>query len=173
MSAWWLAAGVLVGVVSLIALVRVVIALVRLHRGSVLLTVPLASERVVHFDEAGAMLLNVEGPALSRRFGGLGYALADATTGVPVRTDAVLMPTKVAGLTRVRLSVRTLVLPRAGDYRLSVSNLDPQAGHAGHDIVFSRDIRRSLVVKILQIVLVAFVATGSIALTIVALLVEA
>jgi hypothetical protein len=111
---------------------------VRLVKEAKILSVPLVEQQEIEFQEAGRVVLCIEGPQFSRRFAGLSYTLSTAD-GVPVEGRAALFRARTTGFSWARLEVRVYEISHPGRYVLRVQGLGAaQPGDANHRLVFTR-----------------------------------
>jgi hypothetical protein len=139
----------------------------RIVRESVLARVPVRAEQDVDFAEPGRIVLCIEQPRFETAFWRARYALRDAG-GREVPSTLILFRTSVSGLSKVRLSLRSFDLPRAGRYRFVLGGIAP-----GHDVsqcavVFTRPHAMQLVLAILGIVFGACALIGGVVLCVLA-----
>ncbi|MDX9972503.1 MAG: hypothetical protein RBU21_05860 [FCB group bacterium] len=124
--------------IALLLLVRCILGVVRLIRRSIIARVPLVEEHVVSFSEAGKVVLCNEGPRISLRAGGLRYRLMDED-GTEVPSRLRLFRAVTSGVSKARMELRTLRLPRPGRYVLHVEGLgEAQPRDRDYWIVFTK-----------------------------------
>lgn len=134
---------------------------VRLGDRNRIASLPLAPEQVIDFPEAGEVVLWLEGPQMTTRFGGLSFEL-QGSDGSVLRGAPVLMRSRVARVSQVRISDRTFTIPVAGRYTLRVGGLgEPQAGDRQHALIFMRPHRMATIKAVVGIVLGAILVVGS------------
>ena len=154
-------AGIVVGVVlSALSVAR----LVRLARQPELARAPIAERSPVTFAQAGRAELAVEGPFLTTRFRGLGFALADET-GVPVHLRRLWFKTSSSGLSRTRLSLYGVEIPRPGSYTIQVTGIDPASDYGRCAVLFVRPIGAIVAVTVVSLLASIGLAAGGIATT--------
>jgi hypothetical protein len=157
----WIWIGGPLMLISATALGLLIAGTVRMVRKAQLFRVPLAERQEVGFAEAEQVVLSVEGPRFSTRFGNLAYELR-AGDGTRVEGRPVLLRTETAAVSTVRLEILTYDIPRPGRYVLRIGGLGaPQADDARHAIVFGRPYLGRLVAHILGMILSASVFIGS------------
>jgi hypothetical protein len=135
-----------------------IVKLVRVVQSSVIARLPLVADQEVRLPEAGRVDLYVEQPTLAWNIGGFTFAMRDAV-GREVPSSLILMRTRVSGMARTRLAVRSFAVPAAGLYRILSGGFD------GRDvsriaIVLGRPFGFQLVGWILAIVFGGFVLIG-------------
>jgi hypothetical protein len=137
--------------------------LVRLLRTSVLARLPVLTEQDVTIAAAGTLVLCVEMPQLGSHFADVDFALRDEA-GRDVPSAPIVFRAKVGSLSRVRITVRSFEIPRAGRYRLAASGL---AGRDMRDtaIVLTRPFAAAMTLRILGIVLGGIALVGGFVLT--------
>ncbi len=146
---------------SLAALVLLVRAVLRMLRSARLFDVPLAGRQFVEFPAAGPVVLCLEGPRFTTRFGRLDFELR-LPGGAPVAGHRVLFRTVTSGVSKARVTLRSYDIPFAGRYEFGISGLAPQdAGVAGHRIVFMRPHLARGVLLTVGITLASAVAIAS------------
>lgn len=160
-NALWLAPPVLC--LGIVLLIRVIVRLVRLVRRSFIVRLPLLERQTVDFAGSGKVVLNAEGPRLTRRFGGLRYALLDGSEQ-PVSGHFTLT-FSTAGFSNMRVTVWCFRVPSAGRYTLCVDRLGPpQPKDAKHGFVFTRPILVPVVACVLGIIASSALTIGSLVL---------
>jgi len=165
----WIALFVPVFSIAVALIIKVVRALVRQVRRSLVAAVPLVPEQRVVLEAAGALVLAGEGRRLSTDFARLRFALTGEANGAPVPLRPVLVRTVVSGVSRVRVSLQHLALPAPGAYRLRVDGIPPRPDPASR-LVFARPFGAALPLRIVALVLLGQAAIGSVVLTVLALL---
>ncbi len=132
----WLMA--LLCVASLAALALLIRAVLRMLRASRLLDVPLLERQDIEFPSAGRVVLCMEGPRFTPRFGRLEYGL-HLPGGAEVAGHRILFRTVTSGISKARVSLRAYDLPYPGRYELAIRGLAASdAGAPQHRIVFMR-----------------------------------
>jgi hypothetical protein len=158
---YWIWIGAPLMLISAVALGMLIASTVSMVRKAQLFRVPLVERQEVGFAEAEQVVLSVEGPRFSTRFGNLAYELR-AGDGTRVEGRPVLLRTETAAVSTVRLEILTYDIPRPGRYVLRIGGLGaPQADDARHAIVFGRPYLGRLVAHILGMILSASVFIGS------------
>ncbi len=155
----WISIPVFAGSVALV--IYCIMNVIRVSRQSQILSVPVIGQQEVGFPEAGEVILCVQGPQLSTRFGGLSYELSRDSIVVPGRPT--LGQSQTSGFSWVRVDMRVYRIPAPGKYTLRISGLEPGASPDNqHSIVFTRpNLMRSLP-YILGIVFGGIIFIGSI-----------
>jgi hypothetical protein len=128
-------------------------------RASVIARVPAVPEQDVEFKEAGQIVLCIETTHFGSAFSGVDFALRDAV-GRDLASAPIVFRTKVSGFARVRLSVRTFEIPRAGRYRLVAIGIPPGRDMSEAALVLTRPFAGAMVLWILGIVLGGFGLIG-------------
>jgi hypothetical protein len=141
-----------------------IVRLVAVVRASVIVRLPAIAEQDVTFAEAGPVVLCIEQPQLSGALSGVDFAMRDGF-GHDVPSTPIIFRTKVAGFSRVRLSVRSFEIAHAGRYRLIANGIASGQANPSAAIVFARPFAGAMVLWILGIVLGGFGLIGGIVLT--------
>ena len=142
-------------------LVVTVRSLLRTVRDAVVASVPLEPTQPVDLQEEGEYDLYVEGRPGTMDFAGLDFLLRDPS-GALVPMARVLFRTRVSGLSRMRLQVRSFTAGRPGRYTLEVRGGRTERPHDSEDrIVFSRPVRGGMILHILALVLLGASTVGS------------
>jgi hypothetical protein len=153
----WIWIGAPLILISVTALGLLIAGTVRMVRKAQMFRVPLVERQEVGFAQAEQVVLSVEGPRFSTRFGNLAYELR-AGDGARVAGRPVLLRTETAAVSTVRLEILTYDIPRPGRYLLLIQGLGaPRADDARHAIVFGRPYLGRLVAHILGMILSASV----------------
>lgn len=155
----WIALTIPVGLVSAFLLARSIGALVRVVRGSVVLTVPVDTLQNLPIAEPGPYQLGVEGRRFSRDFGGMGFELHSPQGGL-VPLHRMLARTSVSSFSRSRLTLQSFDAGEVGTYRLSVRGIRPDQD-PDNRIVLSRPMGGAMVGLILAIIATAALTIGS------------
>ncbi len=154
-------------VVLLIFLIKSVI---RLKKESTIMSVPAVEQQYIEFTEAGNVVLCIEGPLLTTRFGGVKYELI-ASDGSPVKGHVTLFHSRSSSFTKVRMEMKSFELPRPGRYSLNLTNFGPPKPKDNeHCIVFMRPNLARTVAYIVGIVLSGMLFVCSIVLFLMRLL---
>jgi hypothetical protein len=157
----WLFLTVPLFFISVGLLVMTVRSLVRTLRGAVVAAVPLDPVQTVDLGDAGPYDLYVEGRPGTMDFAGLDFALTDRSDAT-VPMERVWFRTRVSGLSRMRLQVRSFTTPSPGQYTLWVSGRGIDRPHdPGDRIVLSRPLRGGMILHILALVLLGASTVGS------------
>ena len=135
-SPWLFAALLLLSLAALAVLVR---AQLRVLRSARLAAAPLRARQEVVFEEAGPVVLCLEGPRFTPGFRRLEFELG-LPGGAPVEKHRILFRLVTSGLATARISLLRFALPYAGRYVLEIRGLDPrqEAGAPDHTVVFMR-----------------------------------
>ncbi len=118
---------------------------------------PLAASQEVEFSEAGRVVLNIEGPMLSRQFAGARFELR-SKDGEPVEGRRVWLRGRSSGFTKARMELMSYDIPRPGRYVLTMTGREINPGHA---VVFMRPHGGAMAVRVLGIVLSSVVLIAS------------
>lgn len=158
MSYSWMWVTVPVASLCLVLLGTTLSRLIRIHRGSVLVSVPLIEEQDVTIDGVGRMLLHGEGPRGTDRFARLDFRLTDLSRGRDLGLDRVWLKASSSGRSTARLSLRSFRVEQPGSYRLrlidrSSSCVSEKPPHDSHRIVISHDVRGRTAGAIVGVVL--------------------
>ncbi len=141
-----------------------IVRLIAVVRTSIIVRLPVLREQDVRFPEPGLVMLCIETTYLDSSFGGAGFALTDFS-GHDVPSAPILFRTKVSSFSRVRLSIRTFQIPRAGRYRLVVTGVPQGRDMSKSALVFARPFAGALVLWILGIVFGGICLVGGIVLS--------
>jgi hypothetical protein len=136
----------------------------RVVRDSVLVRLPAVTEQDVDFAQAGPVVLCVERTRLSTALFGARYALCDAA-GAHVPSTPILFRTSVSGISRVRLSLRSFDIPRAGRYRFVTTGIAAGRDTSNATLVFTRPHTAALILCILGMVLGGVCLIGGVVFT--------
>jgi hypothetical protein len=129
-----------------------ILRLVAIVRKSVLARLPTVTEQDVTIAEAGAVVLCIEAPHFGTQFAGVDFAMRDGI-GREVPSAPILFRAKVSGFSRVRLTLRSFDIPRAGRYRLIASGIAHGRDMSETAIVLTRPFVGAMVLAILGVVL--------------------
>lgn len=161
MDSPWLLASLFAA--CLVALVRLVRAILRTLQQSRLCDLPLREQQELDFPSEGRVVLCIQGPRFTPRFRRLGFELR-LPGGAEVPGRPVILRTVTSGLSQARVTLRTFALPFAGLYQLRVRGLGRDDVDAPrHRIVFMRPHLLRSVLLVLGITLVAALAVASLA----------
>jgi hypothetical protein len=162
-SAPWLALSVPTVLPGVWLLFRTSVSLITKLRQSIVLSLPLVPIQTVSFPLDGRLALSLEGRRGSN-LAGLDFDLRDSA-GSAVELHKVLLKTTVSGGARVRLQVRSLILPHDGSYLLNISGMRPDLDLENR-VVFSRPIGGILFRHVLVLVALGILTLGSLVLSI-------
>jgi hypothetical protein len=157
----FLVAIAIVGAALVVVSIRRLVALVR---SSILVRVPVLAEQEVPLAAAGTVVLCIEAPHFSTAFAGLDFSMRDPA-GRDVRSAPIVFRTKVSGLSRVRLAVRSFEIARAGRYQLLAQGIAPGRDLSDAALVLTRPFAAAMVAWILGIVLGGIGLVGGTVLT--------
>ena len=139
-----------------------IMTVIRLGDKNRLCSLPLEAEQSVEFSEAGQVILWLEGPLLTTRFGGLSFELT-GIDGSSLQGRMALFRQGSSGFSKVRIADRVFTIPYPGTYVLHTKGLGAaKAGDEKHRIIFMRPYLPQTIGCILGILLGAFLAIGSI-----------
>ncbi len=139
-----------------------IVTAVRLGVRNRICSLPLEAEQSVEFAGAGQVILWLEGPLLTSRFGGLSFELT-GSDGLLLKGRMALFRQGSSGFSKVRIADRVFTIPYPGKYVLHVKGLGtPKAGDEKHQIIFMRPYLFQTIGCILGIILGAFLTIGSI-----------
>ena len=145
---------------GLALLIWCIIDLVRVVRAAVIIRLPLADEHTLTINQAGPLVLCIEGPLFSTRFGGFGYEMV-SEGGEPVVCRRTLFRATTSGFTTARMEVRRFRVDRPGDYTLRVSGIGaPQPRDGEHHLVFVKPHLPAVLAHILGIIAAAWMLVG-------------
>lgn len=151
-------------IIAVILLIMCITDVFRTGRQARLLTVPLVDRQQIEFKEPGRVVLNMEGPMLSRRFAKLTYELT-GPDGVAVKSRPVLFRSRTTGLTKVRMELRIYEITHSGPHVFKILGLgDEKSNDTKHAMVFMRPHLKYIVLYIMGIVLTGVITIGSIVL---------
>jgi len=147
--------------ISAAMLVFFILGVIRVVRQAHILSVPLVEQQDIEFTEAGRVVLCMEGPLLTTRFGNLDYQLSLAE-GMPVEGRTTWFHAKTSSLSKVRMELKSYELPRRGRYVLRIKGLGPGSKpDADHRIVFMRPHLATSIAYVVGITLSACLLIGS------------
>ena len=151
-------------VASVAMLVCTILSVIRLGERKRLFNVPLQGSQNVDFAEAGRVVLCIEGPLLTRRFGGLRYDLS-TEEGVLIPGWRRWFHAKSSSFTKVRMEMLGFSIPHPGRYVLSIRGLgDGQATDSKHQIVFMKPHMVQAIAHVLGILLAGIILIGCVVL---------
>lgn len=151
-------------VIAVILLILSITGVIQTGRRARLFSVPLVERQEVEFTEPGQVVLNMEGPMLSRRFAGLKYELT-GPDGVSIKSRPVLFRSSTSGLTKARMELRVYEITHPGRHVFQILGLgEEKSNDAEHAMVFMRPNLKYVVLYILGIVLTGGLTIGSIVL---------
>ena len=151
-------------VVGAATLVYSILQLLKLLRESVIVRLPAKEEQDVRFANPGPVLLCIEAPHFSTAFAGVDFAMRDDSDR-EVPSTPILFRAKVSGFSRVRLSLRTFEIARAGRYRLFARGLERGRDLSNLALVFVRPFAGAMVGWILGITFGGMALIGGTVLT--------
>jgi hypothetical protein len=143
---------VAIAVIGAIVLVVSIARLLAVVRGSVLARLPTLAEQAVPIASPGTVVLCIEAPHFGTHFAGVDFAMRD-DAGREVPSVPIVFRAKVSGFSRVRLSVRSFEIARAGRYRLLARGIAPGRDMSDTALVLARPFTGAMVGWILGIVL--------------------
>ncbi len=137
------------------------LSLLRTVRRAVVMSLPIAREQEISFNEAGEYSLNLETGSLKSAPTDLQFGLRAANGGAQVSLHRAVFRTKVSSFSRARLELSTFSLPSAGKYLLSIDG--PETSRLNNDvnIVITRPIGGPLVSYVLALVFVGVCLIGA------------
>ena len=153
-----------IAVLGAAAVVYSIVRLLAVLRDSVIVRLPASAEQDVRFANPGPVLLCIEAPLLSTAFAGVDFAMRDDSAR-EVPSTPILFRARVSGFSRVRLSVRTFDIARAGRYRLMASGIEPGRDMSKCALVFVRPFVGPMVAWILGITFGGIAFIGGTVLT--------
>ncbi len=144
-----------------------ILTVVRLEQKNRIRSVPLVAKQDVEFAEAGRVVLGVEGPFLTTRFGSLSYELV-GSDGMSMPGQRRWLRTRTTSLKRiVHLEIADFEIRYPGRYALRIQGLgDPRPEDVHHRIIFTKPHRAQTIGSILGIVLGGILTIGSLVLLI-------
>ena len=151
-------------VASAAMLVFTILSVIRLGERKRLFSVPLQETQNIDFAEAGRVVLCIEGPLLSTRFGGLRYDLS-TEEGVLITGYTRWFHAKSSSFSKVRMEMLGFSIPRPGRYVLSIHGLSgSQEADSKHQIVFMKPHMVQAIGHVLGILLAGLILIGSVVL---------
>jgi len=147
--------------ISAAMLVFCILDVIKVVKQARILSVPLLEQQEIEFSETGRVVLCMEGPLLTTRFGNLDYELRVAE-GMPVEGRTTWFHAKTSSFSKVRMELKSYELPRRGRYILRIKGLeagskpDPE-----HSIVFMRPHLATSIAYVIGIILSAGLLIGS------------
>lgn len=137
---------------AVVLLIFFIKSVIRLKEESTIMSVPAMERQYVEFAEAGNVILCIEGPFLTTRFGGVKYELI-ASDGSPVKGHVTLFHSRSSSFTKVRMEMKSFELPYPGRYSLDLKNFGPPRPNDNeHRIVFTRPNLARTIMYVLGIV---------------------
>jgi hypothetical protein len=135
---------------------------IKVARRNRICSLPLTTEQNVEFSRAGKVILWLEGPLFTTRFGGLSFELK-AGDGSVLKGRMALLRQGSSSFSKARIADRIFSVPHPGAYVLHAKGLGaPKAGDEQHGIIFMRPYMPQTIGCILGILLGAFLCIGSI-----------
>ena len=150
---------VAVAVTGAIVLAVSISRLVAAVRASLIARLPTLAEQDVTIASPGTVVLCIEAPHFGTQFAGVDFAMRDGT-GRELPSVPIVFRTKVSGFSRVRLSVRSFEIARAGRYRLLARGIAPGRDMSDTALVLARPFAGAMIGWILGIVLGAIGLVG-------------
>jgi len=158
----WISIPVLV--IAVVMLVFFIKSVIRMKAEKTIMSIPAVEQQDVEFTEAGNVVLCIEGPLLTTRFGGVKYELI-ASDGSPVKGHVTLFHSRSSSFTKIRMEMKSFELPYPGRYTIKLINFGPPKPKDGeHRIVFMKPNLAQAVGYILGIVFSGILFIGSIVL---------
>jgi hypothetical protein len=138
---------------------------VKLEDKNLIASVPLTAEQHVVFNEAGRILLTMEGPFFSTRFKKLSYEMI-GSDGIAIPGQTTWLRWRSTSLEgRARLQLCSFELKDPGGYLLCIRGLGaPQAADVKHRIIFMKPHVLQTMACIVGIILGSFLAIGGLVL---------
>ncbi len=159
-------------VFAVVMLIFFIKSVIRMKAEKTIMSVPAMEQQYVDFTEAGNVILCIEGPLLTTRFGGVKYELT-ASDGSPVKGHVTLFHSRSSGFTKVRMEMKSFELPYPGRYTLNLKNFGPPKPKDGeHRVVFMRPNLAQAMMYVLGIVFSGILFIGSIVLFLMRLLIQ-
>jgi hypothetical protein len=143
---------VAVAVLGAIVLAFSIGRLLAVVRNGLLARLPTLPEQDVRIASPGTVILCIEAPHFGTHFAGVDFAMRD-DAGRELPSAPIVFRTKVSGFSRVRLSVRSFEVARAGRYRLLARGIAPGRDMSDTALVLARPLTAAMVGWILGIVL--------------------
>lgn len=111
--------------------------LIRSVRQAQILDIPLMERQEIEFAKAGPVILSIEGPLFTTRFGGLSYELSKSD-GTSTQGRSIIFRNRWSGFSRVKMDLMTFRIPESGRYIVKVDGLGASRERdAEHRLVFS------------------------------------
>jgi hypothetical protein len=134
----WVWAGIPMMAVAVYGLVWFILRVIATVKAAHLFRVQPLESQHVRFNEAGRVVLSVEGPRFTRRFGGVRFELS-TWAGEAVKGWPALLRARTSGFSTVRMEMMNFEIPRPGDYQLRMAGIGPpRIGDAQQSVVFMR-----------------------------------
>ncbi len=150
---YWIWIGVPLMLAAAFALWMLITGVMATVKKAHLFKVPLLERQEVRFDESGRVILSMEGPRFSTRFGRLNFELRELS-GEVVESSPALFRATTSGISTARMELLKFDIPRPGPYVLIMTGLGPpQERDAKHAVVFMRPHLGKSVAYVLGIVL--------------------
>lgn len=149
----WLFWSAPLATVSLFLLLIILIKLVNKMKRAELLSVPLARETLVEFEEAARFQLHLASPRFTTALAGLVISLLNESNDQAARMSRSVVPLSSSGLSEVRVSYGVVVISEAGRYVLGVRGLEGGRDYTGCRILVTRPYTLYAVTCIIGIVL--------------------
>ena len=159
----WLAVTLPTLLIGAWMVLRTAVSLVTKLRQSVVLSLPLMPSQTVIFPVKGPLDLYLE-TRRGSNLAGLDFRLRD-TAGAAIELHKVVLRTTVSGGARVRLQLRSFVLPHDGSYLLNISGLRPDLDPENR-VVFSRPVGGMILRHVLALVALGILTVASLVLSI-------
>ena len=151
---------------GVVLLIWCIVDLVRVVRAAVLIRLPLAEENPLTINQAGPLVLCIEGPLFTGRFAGLSYEMV-SEDGAPVSCRRTLFRATTSGFTKARMEVRRFRPDRPGNYTLRVGGIgEPQPRDSEHHLLFVKPHLPAVVAHILGIILAAWLTIGGLVMSV-------
>jgi len=137
---------------------------VRTMRQARLFSVPLVDRQEIDFEEAGRVVLCMEGPLFSKRFANLEYDLT-GSDGMAARSRIAFLRARSSSFTKARMVLKLYDIDCPGRYIFQIRGLEGAKPSDGeHEMVFTRPYLFRSMLYLLGIVLAACLTIGSIVL---------
>lgn len=112
--------------------------LIRSVRQAQILSIPLLEQQEIEFTEAGPVVLSIEGPLFTTRFGGLSYEL-NKGDGTSIQGRRIIFRNSTSGFSKITMDLMAYRIPESGHYIYQVHGLGAsREKDAVHRLVFSK-----------------------------------
>jgi len=140
--------------------------LIRSVRRAQILGIPLLERQEIEFAKAGPVVLSIEGPLFTTRFGCLSYELSKGD-GTSIQGRRIIFRNSTSGFSKVKMDLMTYRIPEPGRYVFMVDGLSASRDtDAEHRLVFSKPPIASSIGYVIGITLSSVFLIGSLVFSI-------